>query len=52
MQFILRSHEFEQTLEYSEGQGDVVCCSSWGHKESDTTLVTEQQPSILKDGYA
>ena len=43
MQFILRSYEFEQTLENSEGQGNMVCCSSWGHKESDTTLVTEQQ---------
>ena len=21
----------------SEGQGSLVCCSSWGHKESDTT---------------
>ena len=20
-----------------EGQGSLVCCSSWGHKESDTT---------------
>ena len=29
-------HEFEQTLGDSE-QGSLVCCSSWGHKESDTT---------------
>ena len=43
MEFILRSHEFEQTLEDSEGQGNLVCFSSWGHKEPDTTLVTEQQ---------
>ena len=21
----------------SEGQGSLVCCSPWGHKESDTT---------------
>ena len=20
-----------------DGQGDLVCCGSWGHKESDTT---------------
>ena len=20
-----------------DGQGDLVCCDSWGHKESDTT---------------
>ena len=29
--------EFEQTLGDSEGQGNLVCCSSWGHKESDMT---------------
>ena len=31
------AHEFEQTLGDSEGQGSLVCCSPWGHKESDTT---------------
>ena len=30
-------HEFEQTLRDSEGQGSLVCCSPWGHKESDMT---------------
>ena len=29
-------HEFEQTLGDSEGQGSLVCCSAWGHKELDT----------------
>ena len=33
----LNGHEFEQILGDSEGQGSTVCCSSWGHKESDTT---------------
>ena len=33
----LNGHEFEQTVGDSEGQGSLVCCSSWGHKESDTT---------------
>ena len=28
-------HEFEQALQDGE-QGSLVCCSSWGHKESDT----------------
>ena len=28
-------HEFEQALQ-NGGQGSLVCCSSWGHKESDT----------------
>ena len=33
----LYGHEFEQTLGNSEGWGSLWCCSSWGHKESDTT---------------
>ena len=32
----LNGHEFEHTLEDSEGQGSLTCCSPWGHKESDT----------------
>ena len=30
-------HEPGQTLEDGEGQGSLVCCSSWSHEESDTT---------------
>ena len=30
-------HEFEGALGQCEGQGGLACCSSWGHKESDTT---------------
>ena len=30
-------HEFEQILGDSEEQGNLVCCSPWGCKESDTT---------------
>ena len=31
-------HEFEQTQGDREGgQGGLVCCSPWGHKESNTT---------------
>ena len=29
--------EFEQALGVDNGQGSLVCCSPWGHKESDTT---------------
>ena len=32
-------HAFEQTLGDSEGQKSLVCCSSWGWKKSDTTLL-------------
>ena len=33
----LNGHEFEQTLGDGEGQGELVCCSPWGHKDLDTT---------------
>ena len=28
---------FEETQGCSEEQGSLVCCSSWGHRESDVT---------------
>ena len=36
---ILKSngHEFVQTPGDNEGQGSLVCCSPWGHKNLDTT---------------
>ena len=33
----LNGHKFEQTLGNGEAQGNLVCCSPWGHKELDTT---------------
>ena len=33
----LNEHEFEQTLGDDEGQGSLVYCSPWGHKEFGTT---------------
>ena len=33
----LNWHEFEQAPGVGDGQGSLVCCSSWGHKESNTT---------------
>ena len=32
-----KGYEFEQTPEDSDGQGNLMCCSPWGHKELDTT---------------
>ena len=32
-------HESEQALGDSEGQGSLVCCSPWGLKESDRTVL-------------
>ena len=29
----LNGYESEQTLGDSEGQGNLACCSPWGHKE-------------------
>ena len=30
-------HEFEYPLGVGDGQRSLVCCDSWGRKESDTT---------------
>ena len=30
-------HEFEQASGVGDGQGSLVCCSLWNHKESGTT---------------
>ena len=34
---LLDGHESEQTSGVGDGQGSLVCCGLWGHKESDTT---------------
>ena len=33
----LNGYEFEETQGVSDGQGGLVCCGSWGRKESDVT---------------
>ena len=33
----LDGHEFEHAPGVGDGQGGLVCCGPWGHKESDTT---------------
>ena len=33
----LNGHGFGWTLGVGDGQGGLVCCTSWGHKELDTT---------------
>ena len=33
----LNGHEFEEVPGDGEGQGNLVFCRPWGHKESDTT---------------
>ena len=33
----LNGHESEPTQGEGEGQGSLACCTSWGHRESDTS---------------
>ena len=42
----LNGHEVEQAPGDGEGQGSLVYCSPWGHKESDMTERLEQQQLI------
>ena len=37
MDEMVDGHEFEQTSGVGNGQGSLVCCSLWDHKESDMT---------------
>ena len=34
---LLDGREFESSPGVGDGQGGLVCCNLWGHKESDTT---------------
>ena len=46
----LNGRKSEETQGDSDGQGSLVCCSSWGHKLSDRNdLATEQQQQQQKD---
>ena len=33
----LEGHKSEHTLGVDDGQGSLVCCSPWGHKQLDMT---------------
>ena len=45
----LDGHQFEQALGVGDGQGNMMCLSSWGHKESDMTEATQQQEQQVDD---
>jgi len=47
----LDGHEFEEALGDGEGQGSLVCCSPWGHKESDMTERLNNNKKYLKIIY-
>ena len=44
----LDGHEFEQTSGVGDGQGGLVCCDSWGCKESDMTeRLNRTEPTVV-----
>ena len=43
-------HEFEQAPGDGEGQESLVCCSPWGHEESDTIMWLNNNSKI--SGYS
>ena len=45
----LDGHEFEWTPGVGDGHGGLVCCSSWGCKESDTTLNWLNWTELIQD---
>ena len=48
----LDGHEFEQALGVGDGQGSLVCCSPWGHKESDTTERLTELNCAIRKGFS
>ena len=44
----LNGHEFEQASGVGDGQGSLVCCSSWGHKWAQ--LMTDNSETIFSKG--
>ena len=43
----LNGHGFEQALGSGDGQGSLVCCHPWGHKELDMTeQLNNNNPSL------
>ena len=44
----LNRHEFEQALGVGDGQGSLMSCNPWGHKELDTTEWLNWTELILK----
>ena len=44
-------HEFEKNLGDSKGQGSLVCCSPWGHKEPDMNERLNSNNKPIQDGF-
>ena len=45
----LYEHELEQTQRDSEGQGSLVCCNPWDHKELGMTVIEKQHKVNLEN---
>ena len=37
MDYLLYGHAFEEAQGFGDEQGNLVCCSPWGHRELDMT---------------
>ena len=48
----LNGHEFEQALGVVDGQGSLVCCGPWGHKESNMTEGLNRTKRERKDSFS
>ena len=46
---LLSRHEFKQTQVYNEGQESIICCNSWGLKESDRPKILNNNSSENKN---
>ena len=47
LRYPLDGYEFEETPGDSEGQGSLVCCTPWGHKELGVTERLNRQTETL-----
>ena len=47
----LNGHESEQTPGDGEGQGNLACCSQWGHKELDRTEQLNYNKTLIEEIY-
>ena len=47
----LNGHEFEQSPRDGEGQGNLACCSPWGHKELDMSEHLNNNSNIYSQLY-
>ena len=52
LRYWYNGHELGQTSGDGEGQGGLVCCSPWGHKELDTTGQLNDWTTTRQNGWS